>query len=92
MKSRTVLITGCSSGIGRAAALGLKKRNWRVFASARKKEDVRELKKSGFASHLLDVSDSKSIKEAVDWVLQETRGTLDALINNALTEKCEIRV
>jgi len=83
MKNRTVLITGCSSGIGRAAALGLKKRNWRVFATARKKEDVRKLKKLGFESHSLDVSDSKSIKEAVDWVLKETRGTLDALINNA---------
>ncbi len=83
MQSRTVLITGCSSGIGRAAALGLKKRNWRVFATARKKEDVRELKKLGFESHSLDVSDSKSIKEAVDWLLEETGGTLDALINNA---------
>ena len=77
------MITGCSSGIGRTAALGLKKRNWRVFATARKREDTRELKNLGFQSHLLDVSDSKSIKEAVDWLLEETGGTLDALINNA---------
>lgn len=83
MKSRTVLITGCSSGIGRATALGLKKRNWRVFATARKREDVRELKNLGFESHLLDVSDSNSIKEAVDWLLGKTGDTLDALINNA---------
>lgn len=83
MENRTVLITGCSSGIGRAAALGLKKRNWRVFATARKEEDVRELVHLGLKSHLLDVSDSNSIKETVDWVLGETGGNLDALINNA---------
>lgn len=83
MKKKTVLITGCSSGIGWAAALGLKKRDWHVFATARKEEDVRELAHLGLKSHLLDVSDSKSIKEAVDWVLGETGGTLDALINNA---------
>ena len=83
MRNKTVLITGCSSGIGRAAALGLKKRNWRVFATARKEEDVRELVHLGLKSHLLDVSDPNSIKEAVDWVLKETGGTLDALINNA---------
>lgn len=83
MENRTVLITGCSSGIGRAAAVGLKKRNWRVFATARKKEDVKELKKLGFAGHLLDVLDSNSIKETVDWLLGKTGGNLEALVNNA---------
>ena len=83
MGNKTVLITGCSSGIGRATALGLKKRNWRVFATARKEKDVKELKKLGFESHLLDVLDSNSIKEAVDWLLAKTGGNLEALINNA---------
>ncbi len=83
MRIKTVLITGCSSGIGRATARGLKQRHWRVFATARKREDVRKLKKLGFESHSLDVANSKSIKEAVDWLLEETGGTLDGLINNA---------
>jgi NAD(P)-dependent dehydrogenase (short-subunit alcohol dehydrogenase family) len=83
MQNKTVLITGCSSGIGRAAALGLRERGWQVFATARKEKDVKELENLGFRSHLLDILDSQSIQEAVDWLLEETGGRLDALVNNA---------
>ena len=81
--AKTILITGCSSGIGHAAALILKKRGYRVFATARKEEDVTQLKSEGFESLLLDVTDSTSIQNALNQILQKTGGTLDALFNNA---------
>ncbi|MBF0342001.1 MAG: SDR family NAD(P)-dependent oxidoreductase [Magnetococcales bacterium] len=79
---KTILITGCSSGIGRCVAEGLRARGYRVFATARKPEDVATLDRLGFAAHLLDLNDSVSIHSAVEWVLQQTGGTLDALFNN----------
>lgn len=80
--SRTILITGCSSGIGEHAARFLRERGWRVFASARKKEDVDRLLDEGFEALQLDLDDSASIESAVDEVLRRTGGTLDALFNN----------
>ena len=80
---KTVLITGCSSGIGRCLAQGLRARGWRVFASARKPADVKILADEGFESLRLDVDDSDSIAAAVDDVLRRTGGRLYALINNA---------
>lgn len=80
---KTVLITGCSSGIGRCLTHGLRARGWRVFASARKPADVKILADEGFESLLLDVTNSDSIAAAVDDVLCRTGGRLDALINNA---------
>jgi NAD(P)-dependent dehydrogenase (short-subunit alcohol dehydrogenase family) len=79
---KSVLITGCSSGIGYCAAQGLRARGWRVFTTARKVEDVERLRGEGFESHALDVADSASIRAAVGWVLEQTGGTLDALFNN----------
>ena len=79
----SILITGCSSGIGRTTALGLKRRGYRVFASARKQSDVSQLKKEGFETVQLDLADSKSIQQAVDEIVQITGGRLDALFNNA---------
>ncbi len=79
---RTILITGCSSGIGRTVALGLARENWRVFATARKPEDVETLKQSGLESLRLDLDDSASIREAVAEVLDRTDGKLYALFNN----------
>ncbi len=80
---RTVLITGCSSGIGRHAAESLQARGWRVFASARRPESVDELREAGFGDALqLDLDDSESIARAVETVLGRTGGRLDALFNN----------
>ncbi|HHJ38190.1 MAG: oxidoreductase [Methylothermaceae bacteria B42] len=78
----TILITGCSSGIGYVTAKGLKERGYRVFASARKAEDVERLKQEGFEAVQLDLDDSESIQKAVNQVLEWTGGTLDALFNN----------
>lgn len=78
----TILITGCSSGIGYVTARGLKERGYRVFASARKPEDVERLKAEGFEAVQLDLDDSLSLKAAVAQVLEWTGGTLDALFNN----------
>ena len=80
---RAVLITGCSSGIGRCLAEGLKARGYRVFATARKPGDVAALAGAGFESVRLDLSASDSIHAAVDHVLKRTGNRLYALINNA---------
>ncbi len=79
---KTILITGCSSGIGHCVALGLKKRGYRVFATARKPVDVEKLQQQNFEAHQLDLDDSVSIRSAVDWVLRLSGGTLYALFNN----------
>ncbi|MCA0919089.1 SDR family NAD(P)-dependent oxidoreductase [Pseudooceanicola nanhaiensis] len=80
--TRSILITGCSSGIGYDAAHGLKARGWRVFASCRKEEDCVRLRAEGLESPQLDYADSASIAAALDQVLAATGGTLDALYNN----------
>lgn len=82
MDNKSILITGCSSGIGLAVAQGLQARGYRVFASARKRDDVLRLKELGLYSLYLDLNDSASIQNAVKAVLQETGGTLYALFNN----------
>lgn len=79
---RSILITGCSSGIGRCVADGLRARGHRVFATARKDEDVVRLAADGFEAFRLDLDDSASLHAAVDAVLERTGGTLDALFNN----------
>ena len=80
--TRSILITGCSSGIGRDAAHTLRQRGWRVFASCRKPEDCARLKDDGFESPQIDYSDTRSIAEGLGEVLEATGGTLDALFNN----------
>jgi len=79
---KSILITGCSTGIGATVARGLAARGWRVFATARKPEDVERLRAEGMQSLLLDLNDSISIQDAVEAVLAETGGHLDALFNN----------
>ncbi len=80
---RVILITGCSSGIGRATALEAAARGHRVFATARNPESLRELESRGRMRALaLDVTDTASIREAVASVLAEA-GRVDALVNNA---------
>lgn len=80
--TRSILITGCSSGIGLDAALGLKARGWRVLATCRQEKDCDLLNQEGLESFVLDYADEKSIAAAVDETLRRTGGTLDALFNN----------
>jgi NAD(P)-dependent dehydrogenase (short-subunit alcohol dehydrogenase family) len=80
--ARAVLVTGCSSGIGRCVAAGLKARGYRVFASARKHDDVAALRSDGFEALQLDLANSASIDAAVGAVLEATGGRLYALFNN----------
>lgn len=80
--AKTILVTGCSSGIGEVAAKALAKRGYRVFATARRHEDVARLQTEGLEALRLDLDDSASIHQAVDEVLDRTGGTLFALFNN----------
>ena len=82
MTQRSILITGCSSGIGLDAARGLKARGWRVFATCRQEADCERLRGEGLESFRLDYADETSVAEAVAEVLRRTGGTLDALYNN----------
>lgn len=83
MNKKSILITGCSTGIGLCVAEGLLKRGYRVFATARKAADVEMLAARGLESLQLDVADSESIQNAVEEILHRTGGTLYALFNNA---------
>ena len=82
MAQRSILITGCSSGIGLDAARGLKARGWRVFATCRKPADCDRLVAEGLESFALDYDDEASITAAVAEVMRRTGGRLDALFNN----------
>ncbi len=82
MSGDAVLITGCSSGIGLCVAKGLRRRGYRVFATARRPEDVAALARDGLESLRLDLRDSHSIGEALDEVLGRTGGRLYGLFNN----------
>ena len=82
ISSRPILITGCSSGIGYYVAHGLKKRGYRVFATARQPKDVARLQQEGLESLVLDLNDSQSIIDAVQTVLERTDGRLYGLFNN----------
>ncbi len=82
MNRGSILITGCSSGIGLDAARELKGRGYQVFATARKFKDVQRLSKEGFKSFQLDLSDEKSIETCLLSVLEITGGKLDYLFNN----------
>jgi NAD(P)-dependent dehydrogenase (short-subunit alcohol dehydrogenase family) len=82
MTARSILITGCSSGIGLDAARGLKARGWRVFATCRQEADCERLRAEGLESFRLDYADESSIETAVAETLRRTGGTLDALFNN----------
>jgi NAD(P)-dependent dehydrogenase (short-subunit alcohol dehydrogenase family) len=81
-EKRTILITGCSSGIGLDAARGLHARGWRVFATCRAEADCERLRAEGLESFVLDYADESSIEAAVAEVAQRTGGKLDALYNN----------
>lgn len=80
--TRTILITGCSTGIGWHCALGMKARGWRVFATARKPEDLERLAAEGVEALFLDYADAASVTACAAEVSRRTGGTLDALFNN----------
>ena len=79
---KNILITGCSSGIGYDTAHYLAKNGYKVYATARKQEDVDRLKKEGLDSYLLDVTSSKDISDMLEIILKND-GYLYAVFNNA---------
>ena len=84
MSSRTILISGCSTGIGLEAAKTLKGRGWRVLATARKPDDLARLEKDhGLEAFEMELGDLASVARCAESVLDKTGGRLDALYNNA---------
>jgi NAD(P)-dependent dehydrogenase (short-subunit alcohol dehydrogenase family) len=80
--SKAVLITGCSSGIGRASALRLSRSGWTVYATARRAETIEDLKRAGCHTLALDVTDEQSMRAAVAEI-ERAHGAVGVLINNA---------
>ncbi len=81
-EQRAVLVTGCSTGIGRAAAERLARGGWNVYATARRPEAVKDLADAGAHVLALDVTDEESMRHAVDTVAEEA-GAVSVLVNNA---------
>ncbi len=82
MKTKNILITGCSSGIGKNVAITLHNKGWRVFATCRSKADCNFFKNLGIESFQLDLVEEDSIIHAVNLVKEKTKSRLDALYNN----------
>lgn len=80
--TRSIFITGCSTGIGYTAAHQLQQHGFRVIASCRKKEDIERLQQEGLTCLYLDYSNPQSITDAVKEVIRLTDGNLYALFNN----------
>jgi len=80
---KNILITGCSSGIGKCTAIYLKKQGYRVFASARDKKDVQDLINLGLEAFILDVTNKQNISDVLYKILILTNNKLDVLFNNA---------
>jgi len=76
--SRAVLVTGCSTGIGRATAQLLRARGWQVIPTARRPADLEQLRAEGFAPVALDMADSASVRAAAAATLQQFDGRLGA--------------
>ncbi|WP_254537447.1 SDR family oxidoreductase [Halomarina litorea] len=80
--AKTVLITGCSSGIGRATARAFREEEWTVYATARDTADVQDLADIGCETAALDVTDATQVEGVVDRIVEE-QGRIDCLVNNA---------
>ncbi len=83
MDDKTVLVTGCSSGIGLVTSKHLMENDWNVLATARKDKDVKMLDNLGVTGIQLDLRSEKSIDQAVAHMLESCRGSLRAIVNNA---------
>ena len=83
VESKTVLVTGCSSGIGLATAQLLREHGWQVIPTVRKTEDFKRLEADGFEPLFLDLFDSDSVQNAVVETLKRTNGKIGAVVNNA---------
>ena len=79
---KSILITGCSSGIGLDCAKTLHAHGWTVFASCRQQKDCNRLKMMGIEAPRLDHADPVSITETIQYILTKTNGKLDAVFNN----------
>ncbi|MCP5431528.1 MAG: SDR family NAD(P)-dependent oxidoreductase [Chromatiaceae bacterium] len=82
MKGRSVMVTGCSSGIGRCVALGLQARGYRVFATARRQDDLDMLRDNGCEAVCLHLDDPDSVAGAAQQVLEACGGQVFGLFNN----------
>lgn len=82
LKNQVVVITGCSSGIGRALAVEFQRRGHKTYATARREESVKDLAGQGLEALQLDVTDSDSIRGAISKIMDQT-GRIDILVNNA---------
>ena len=82
IQSKAVLVTGCSSGIGRATAERLAERGWTVYATARRPESIADLEEKGCRLLQLDVTDEQSMRAAVG-AIEAEHGAVGVLINNA---------
>ncbi|MDO9417949.1 SDR family oxidoreductase [Pararhizobium sp.] len=81
-EQRSIIITGCSSGIGFHCARALKEDGWRVFATVRRKKELKVLEAAGIEGFIMDYTQTDTIAALVKTVLVRTGGTLDALFNN----------
>ncbi len=82
MGERSILITGCSSGIGHTSAHGMRERGWRVLATARKPADIERLESEGFETLYLDYTEPDAVAALAEEALRRTGGALTALFNN----------
>ncbi|UJW75127.1 SDR family oxidoreductase [Rhizobium sp. SL42] len=78
----SIIVTGCSSGIGAYCAEALKRDGWRVFATVRKPDQMQALEDRGIEAFVMDYTDTDSIARLVDTVTERTGGRIDALFNN----------
>ena len=79
---KSILITGCSSGIGLDCAKTLHAMGWLVFASCRKQKDCDRIVQMGIHAPRLDYADAQSITKTLAYITNKTDGTLDAVFNN----------